>query len=140
LNSETFDLITVTPYLKKKYLVGFEFGIAEGFEFNFLDHYELQLCLHSVEEYELEILDFFFVIRYHYTKDNSKQVPLWFDYLVLRFLFQKGKLELRIRHEKGAQRILLDDLTNFLVEQINIELSKKKLTPLFMEFGKISEK
>ena len=140
LNSETSDLVTITPYLKRNCMVGFEFGVADGFDFNFLDTYELHQCLRGVEEHELETLDFFFVVRYHHIMDNGKWVPLRFDYHVLRFLFQKDRLELQIRHEKGIQHILLDDITDFLVKQINIELSKKQLTPLFGEFIKISVK
>ena len=141
LNSETFDLGAVTPYLKQNCGVGFEFGVADSFDFSFLDQNELEQCLKSIDENELQILDFFFAVRYHLIKDDGKLVPLRFDYLVLRFEFQKGGLELQIRHEKGTQRVPLNDLTDFLVKQINIELSRKQLMPLFFgDFGKISVK
>ena len=131
LNKETFDLGTVTPYLKQKCEVGFEFGVAEGVGFNFLDQTELDRCLESVDKADAEILDFFFVIRYHRAGDSGKRVHLRFDYYVLRFLFQESGLEMRIRHEKGTQRVPLDDLTEFLVEHINVELSQRQLMPLF---------
>ena len=131
LNSEIFDLDAVTPYLKQNYEVGFEFGVADGFDFNFLDQNELDQCLKSVDETELEILDFFFTVRYHIIKDDGKRVPLRFDYHVLRFIFKDGVLELRIRHERGTQQVPLDDLTEFLVKQINTELSRRQLGPLF---------
>lgn len=138
LNQETFDLGAVTPYLKQNCEVGFEFGVADGVAFNFLDQKELDRCL-SVAEKELQTLDFFFVVCYHLVKDGGKRVPLRFDYYVLRFLFQEGGLELRIRHERGTQRVPLDDLTDFLVKQINIELSRRQLTPLFFgDFKKVS--
>jgi hypothetical protein len=50
---------------------------------------------------------------------------------VLRFVFQQGVLELQIRHERGTQHFPLDDLTDFLVNQINIELSRLKMQPLY---------
>ena len=139
LNNETFELGAVTPYLKQNCIVGFEFGVAEGFGFNFLDQNELSQCLTTVAENELQVLDFFVVVRYHLLRDDGKLVPLRFDYHVLRFVFQEGGLELQIRHEKGTQRVPLEDLTDFLVKQINVELSKKQLMPLLFEnFGKIS--
>lgn len=131
LNKETFGLSTVTPYLKQKCEVGFEFGVAEGVGFNFLDRTELNRCLESVDEAETDILDFFFVVRYHRAGDGGKRVPLRFDYYVLRFRFQESGLEMRIRHERGPRRVPLDDLTEFLVEQINVELSQRQLTSLF---------
>lgn len=139
LNQETFDLGAVTPYLKQNCEVGFEFGVADGVDFNFLDQKELDRCLKSVDETEVETFDFFFSVCYHLAGDGGKRVPLRFDYHVLRFLFQEGGLELRIRHERGTQRVPLDDLTDFLVKQINIELSRRQLTPLFFgTFKKVS--
>ena len=139
LNSETFDVGTVTPYLKQNYEVGFEFGVADGFDFNFLDQNELDQCLEGVDETKIEILDFFFTVRYHIIRDDGKRVPLRFDYHVLRFVFKDGVLELRIRHERGTQQVPLDDLINFLVKQINVELSLRDLSQLFFgSFEKVS--
>jgi hypothetical protein len=139
LNQETFDLGAVTPYLRQKCEVGFEFGVADGIDFNFLDQKELDRCLKSVDGTEVETLDFFFAVCYHSVRDGGKRVPLRFDYCVLRFSFQEGGLELRIRHEKGTQRVPLDDLTDFLVKQINVELSRRRLAPLFFgAFKKVS--
>ncbi len=132
LNHERYDLDAVTPYLKQKCEVSFEFGVAEGFDFNFLDQKELDQCLRSVAEKELQTLDFFFVVRYHIIGEAGKRVPLRFDYHVLRFTFQESGLELRICHEKGTQRVTLDDLTDFIAKRINAELSRRQLTPLIL--------
>ena len=132
LNHERYDLDAVTPYLKQKCEVGFEFGVAEGFDFNFLDQKELDQCLRSVAEKELQTLDFFFVVRYHIIREAGKRVPLRFDYHVLRFSFQESGLELRIRHERGTQRVTLDDLTAFIAKRVNVELSQRQLTPLIL--------
>ena len=132
LNHERYDLDAVTPYLKQKCEVSFEFGVAEGFDFNFLDQKELDQCLRSVAEKELQTLDFFFVVRYHIIREGSKRVPLRFDYHVLRFSVQESGLEMRIRHEKGTQRVTLDDLTDFIAKRINAELSRRELTPLIL--------
>jgi len=138
LNHETFDLDVITPYLKQKTKVGFEFGVADGFDFNFLDQNELDLCLRYVAEKELQTLDFFFAIRYHIVRNGNKRVPLNFDYHVLRFTFQESGLKLQIRHERGTQHVMLDDLTDFIAKQINAELSRRQLTPLILgDFKKV---
>lgn len=141
LNNEAYNLGTVTPYLKQTHEVGFEFGVAEDFDFNFLDNKELERCAKSIAENELETLDFFFVVRYHNNMKDNKRIPLKFDYHLLRFIFQRSGLELRIRHERGPQRVPLDDLTEFIAKQINLELYKKHLNPLIIgDFTKISIK
>ena len=138
LNHKTCNLDAVTPYSKQKCEVSFEVGVAEGFGFNFLDKKELDQCLKSIAEKELQTLDFFFVVGCHRIEKGDKRVPLRFDYYVLRFIFQKSGFEMRIRHERGTQRVPLDDLTDFLTEQINAELSKRQRTPLiFKNFEKV---
>lgn len=138
LNDKSFDLGAVTPYLKQKCEVSFEFGVADGFDFNFLDQKELDRCLKNVAEKELQTLDFFFVVRYHSSRENGKRIPLRFDYHVLRFMFQESGLELQIRHEKGSQRVPLDDLTYFVVKQVNAGLFRRRLSPLiFGNFEKV---
>jgi hypothetical protein len=132
LNHEVFDLSSVTPYLKQKCEVNFEFGVADGFAFNFLDERELEQCLKHISEEELRILDFFFVIRYHATSKRDKRVPLRFDYHLLRFKFQKDRLEMQVRHEKGTRRIPIDDLTKFIAERLNVELSRRMQNSLVL--------
>jgi len=139
LNHETYNLGTVTPYLKQNHEVGFEFGVAEDFDFNFLDNKELERCVRSVTENELETLDFFCVVRYHKIMKDNNRTPLKFDYHLLRFIFQRSGLELRIRHERGPQRVPIDDITEFIAKQINRELSQKHLTPLIIgDFTKVN--
>jgi hypothetical protein len=134
LNHETYDLDAVTPYPKQRCEVSFEFGVAEDFGFNFLDKKELDQCLRNIAEKELQTLDFFFVVRCHRIGKGDKRVPLRFDYHVLRFTFPGRGLEMRIRHERGIQRVPLDDLTDFIGERINAELSRRQLTPLIFEY------
>jgi hypothetical protein len=96
-----------------------------------LDDAELEKCLNQLDESELQILDFFFTVRYYLLKGNKK-IPLRFDYNVIRFIFYEDHLDTRIRHEKGTQRISLDDLTDFIAKQINIELSNIGLNPIVL--------
>jgi hypothetical protein len=130
LNNEVCDLGAINPFLTQQCEVGFEFGVAEGFDFSFLDQKELDRCLKFVDENELQKLDFFFVVRYHLVKEGGKRVPLRFDYHVLRFVFQENRLEMRIRHERGSQRVTPDDLTNYITKKINSELARRQLMSL----------
>jgi hypothetical protein len=131
LNKESFDIGAITPYLQQPCEVSFEFGVADGFDFVFLDDTELEKCLNQLDESELQILDFFFTVCYYRLKGNKK-IPLRFDYNVIRFRFYEDHLDARIRHEKGTQRISLDDLTDFIAKQINIELSNIGLNPIVL--------
>lgn len=130
LNHEICDLGTIMPFVTKKCEMGFEFGVAEGFDFNFLDQKELNEYLKFISKNELQKLDFFVVVRYHIIKEDGKRVPLRFDYYVIRCVFKESRLQMRIRHEKGSQRVTPNDFTDFLTEIINDELSRKQLNPL----------
>lgn len=132
LNNQTFGIGALTPYLKQDCEVGFEFGVADGVDFIFLDQNELEHYLTAVNENELKVLDFFFVVRYHTAKKGNKKVPLRFDYHVIRFVFTEEQTELRVRHEKGPQRVPLCELIDFVVDQINIELYNAQLAPLVL--------
>lgn len=132
LNKESFDLEVIIPFLKRNCKVSFEIGIANGFDFNFFDQNELNQCLKFLNEKQPSVLDFFFVIRYHVTKEGKKKIPLRFDYHIYRFIFHEGRLETRIRHEKGIRRTPVDELMDFVVNQINVELSKVQLNPLVL--------
>jgi hypothetical protein len=57
-----------------------------------------------------------------------------FDYHLLRFTFQENSMELRICHERGTQRVPLEDLVTFITKRINEELSQKRLKLLNLEY------
>jgi hypothetical protein len=137
LNHEVCGLSAIAPHLPQKCEVGFELGVAEDFNFNFLDKKELDRFQRSMVEKELSTLDFFFVVRYHVVNDRGKRVPLKFDYHMLRFMFQENSMELRICHERGTQRVPLEDLINFITKRINKELSQRQLKPLNLEYLRV---
>jgi len=114
--------------------VNFELGIAEEDTFNFLDKEELDRLEKSLEKGEtLRILDFFCATRYHTTTQNGKTKPLKFDYVLLRFTFQRKTLELFVAHERGTQRIPLEDLVTFIINRINEELMQRELKTLIVK-------
>jgi len=134
LNQEVCELNAITPHFPSECEVSFELGAAEGVGFNYLDIEELDRFSKSIAEKDLPTLDFFCVVRYHIVKDRGKRVPLKFDYHLLRFVFQEKSLELRVCHERGTQRVPIEDLITFITKRINEELSRKRLKPLNLEY------
>ncbi len=137
LNHEVCGLSAVTPHLPQKCEVSFELGVAEDVDFNFLDKKELDRFQRSIVKKGLSTLDFFFVVRYHVANDKGKRVPLKFDYHMLRFMFQENSTELRICHERGTQRVPLEDMITFITKRINEELSQRQLKPLDLEYLRV---
>ncbi len=129
LNLETCDVNAVTPR-SPACEVGFEFGIAEGVTFSYLDEEELRRFEGAIESEATPILDFLCVVRYYTVDEKGKRVPLKFDYHLLRFLFGKDSAEVRIYHERGTQRVPMEDLISFIIKRINRGLSRRRLRPL----------
>lgn len=134
LNRETYDLTDLTHPPSAQCKVGFEVGIAEDVSFTFLDEEELEKFQKIVNKDALPFLDFFCVARYHVVKTGGKRVPLKFDHYFLRFIFHQRDLELRIVHERGTQRVHLDDFISFAIKQVNNELAKRKLETLVKRY------
>jgi len=129
LNTKTFVIKDILPFFEQDNKVSFEFGIADGSDFVFLDKKQLEQTLKVVNENEQKVLDFFVVVRYHKI-NKGKRIPLRFDYHVLRFAFHEKILELLIRHERGTQRIATEDLVEFFTKKVNLELKKRQITLL----------
>lgn len=104
-------------------IVIFEFGLAEDAGFNYLSAKETQRALDTIEAEHVSTLDFFCSIRYY--KDNgAKRTALKFDYFMIRVVFAKGTLEMRVFHERGPRYLSPEDLANFLVKNVNGESKK----------------
>ncbi len=130
LNEQVFSLRSIATLSSSECEVSFEFGIADGVEFNYLNEEELNRLRGSIVKKALPTLDLFCVVRYHIKKDG-KRVPLRFDYHMLRFAFHsKNNLELRISHQRGIQRVSVENLITFITKRINEELSENRLEPL----------
>jgi hypothetical protein len=134
LNQEVCSLSTVIPYSLRECEVSFEIGVAEDFNFIFLDNKELDRFQRSIVERNLPTLDFFCVVRYHVATDGKKRVPLKFDYHMLRFLFQEHSLEILICHERGTQRVPIESLIRFITNRINDGLSQNRLERLTLRY------
>jgi len=106
-----------------------EFGVADGLTFNYLDEDTLNTILKLINEEEARILDFFCVIRYYRLRGKERRA-LRFDYYFLRFLFGRNEFEVQAFHERGLERIPIEGLIKFLIENINVELLRKKSSPI----------
>ncbi len=133
LNQETCRLNAIAPHMSLDCEVGFDFGVAEDMVFNYLDKQELDRFRKAINKEELPIIDLFCAVHYH-TVNNGKRVPLKFDYHLIRFIFHRNSVNLWIRHERGPQRVPLEELLTFLANRINEELSKSRIKPLSLEY------
>jgi len=106
----------------------FEFGLADGQSFSYLDETTLETALGALSK-ETQVLDFFCVIRY-YKGVGDKKTPLKFDYYMIRTLYDKGVLEVQIYHERGPRYVTPQDLSEFIVGKVNGGQTRKILKPL----------
>lgn len=104
-------------------IMHFEFGIADGEDFNYLDAEEVEKILRALNDGEIRVLDFFCVICY-YRVEGLLRKPLKFDYYMLRMIFDRGELEIRVYHEKGPRRIDPGELAEFIIKKVNEKASR----------------
>jgi len=133
LNNQTLDMKTITKASPTNCCLNLEFGVANADTFNFLDREELKKLENALKQQAFSILDFFLAARYHVTEPAGKRRSLKFDYHMLRMLFYEKNLELLVYHERGTQRIQLEDLVLFLKNQIDKQLSEKLQKPLILK-------
>lgn len=126
--NETTSLDGLPDSAVSQCAVIFEFGIAEGGDFTYLDDEEVSKVINNVGRKPLPVMDFLLVIRY-YRMQEQKRSPLRFDYYMLRMTFSKC-LEIRVFHEKGPMRMLPEEVIELIVDRINEAASKRILRPL----------
>ncbi|MEM2098989.1 MAG: hypothetical protein QXU99_04500 [Candidatus Bathyarchaeia archaeon] len=110
----------------------FELGIAEDENFNYLDAEEAKKVLVEIRKKPFQVLDFFCVIRY-YRKKEEKETPMKFDYYLIRFTFSETVVEMRICSERGPRYVSPEDLSIFIVNEINKKFTKKVLKPTIID-------
>lgn len=105
----------------------FEFGVADGFVFNYIDGETLESLLDEMEREIFHILDILCLIRYYILKEGGKTKALRFDYYLIRFIFKSGEAEIQVFHERGLQRVSAEDLLKFLSERVGLEMAERSL-------------
>jgi hypothetical protein len=126
LNSETHNIETLAAPSIRKCIVDFEFGIAEGKGFNYIDNEETAKTLQAMQKKPFGIMDFFCALRYHKTQGKESS-PLRFDYFMVRLAFNEGLIEMRISHEKGPRHVEPEDVIRLIVNEVNQACKKKTL-------------
>jgi hypothetical protein len=98
----------------------FEFGIADGGNFCYLNEEEAQKLQNSLTNESLQTMDWFCLIRYYKNTEQKVKRPLKFDYYMLRIGFgEKGIVELQVFHERGPRYISPEDLVAFIARKLN---------------------
>ena len=128
LNNDSFNLENVAPPSVPQCKIVFEFGIAEGNDFNYIDEEEKDRLLKAIDKKPFQIMDFLCALRY-YQIENEKQTPLKFDYYMIRFRFDRSSTEIRVFHERGPMHVSPKDLPDFLINNVNATFQKKVLKP-----------
>ena len=103
----------------------FEFGLADGESFNYIDEEEVKKALDLLAKERLDTIDFFLAIRY-YKGEAKKKRALKFDYYLIRTGYNRDDFEIQVYHKKGLRYLSPEDLTLFIFNRIN-EASKRKI-------------
>jgi hypothetical protein len=104
----------------------FEFGLADGEGFNFIDEEEVSKAQGLLGQERVGFLDFFCGIRYYKVR-AGKKTALKFDYYLLRTMFGKDTFEVHVFHERGPRYVSPEDLTSFIGDRVNAASNKKIL-------------
>lgn len=126
LNKQSFNMGDILDPIEDHSLVVFEFGVAEGSNFTFLDEEEANGILRVIRKNPFQSLDLLCAIGY-YKLSKEKRTPLKFDYYMLRLGFNQKSVEIKVFHERGPMRLPPEDIAWFLADRINDAFSRKVL-------------
>ena len=110
----------------------FEFGIAEGDGFNFLNEEETNRALDILKSKQITSLDFFCAIRY-YKLGPQKRTALKFDYYMFKASFSGKTMEIQVFHKQGPRYISPDELVIIIIDKINKASPKRVLKKIETE-------
>jgi len=125
INRKTFSFEEIAHPTVPKCTIIFEAGIADAKSFNYIDEEETNKVLNALKKEPFRVMDFFCAIRYYKAK-TEKKAPLKFDYYMIRAVFGKDSMEMRVFHERGLRYISPEDIITFIVNKIN-EASARKI-------------
>jgi hypothetical protein len=129
INRKTFSFEEIAHPSVPNCTIIFEVGIADAKSFNYIDEEETSKVLDALKKEPFRVMDLFCAVRYY--KDKAeKKTPLKFDYYMLRAVFGKNVMEMRVFHERGPRYISPEDIVIFLVNKINEPSARKILRRL----------
>jgi len=133
LNHEKCRFEEIAYPSKQHCEVNFEFGVGEDLTFTFLDKNTLDRLETEILKKSLMLLDFLCVLKYHVVDKLKGRSPLKFDYYFLRFAFSRNFMEFLLSHERGPQRVHVEDLLDTLMKQVTRELDDQHSSALKLE-------
>jgi hypothetical protein len=125
INRGTFSFEEIAYPTVPEGTIIFEFGLADAESFSYIDDEEVKKALSSIRKAPFRTMDVFCAVRY-YKDSGEKKAPLKFDYYMLRAVFGKNAVEIRVFHERGPRYISPEDMITFLVNMIN-ETSRRTI-------------
>jgi hypothetical protein len=126
INHRTFNFEEVACPTVPECTIILEVGLAEAKHFNYIDEEETKKMLSALSKAPFQTMDFFCAVRY-YKGNAEKKAPLKFDYYMMRAVFGKNAVEIRVFHERGPRYISPEDLVTFLVNEVNKTSPRKTL-------------
>jgi len=126
VNRKTFSFEEIAHPSVPECTIIFEIGIADEKSFNYIDEEETKRVLNALKKEPFQVMDLFCAVRYYKDK-KEKKTPLKFDYYIMRAVFGKNVVEVRVFHERGPRYISPEDIVTFLAKKINKTSTKKIL-------------
>jgi len=126
VNRKTFSFEEIAHPSVPGCTIIFEIGIADEKSFNYIDEEETKRVLNALKKEPFQVMDLFCAVRYYKDK-KEKKTPLKFDYYIMRAVFGKNMVEVRVFHERGPRYISPEDIVTFLAKRINKTSTKKIL-------------
>jgi len=110
----------------------FKLGVGNGDAFDVLDYKEEERVLQRIENLgPWHVLDLVFQLHYSVNDDIRHRVHE--DHYLLRLVFQPGRVEVLVHHLKGVRRVEPDELIRLLIQELNVELVRKRYGQLELE-------
>jgi hypothetical protein len=124
INRKTFSFEEITYPTIHNCKIIFEVGLAEAKTFNYIDEEEKIRFLKALKKETFNLLDLFVSICYYRTKEK-KSTPLNFDYYLIRIIFDKKTIEVKVFHERGPRHISPEEIITFIINDLNKNSAKK---------------
>jgi len=126
INRRSFSFEEIAYPTVPECTIIFEAGLADAKGFNYIDEEEAKKVLSALRKSSFQTMDFFCAVRY-YKGTAEKKAPLKFDYYMMRVVFGKNAVEIRVFHERGPRYISPEDIVTFLVNMVNETSTRKFL-------------
>ena len=102
----------------------FKVGIGNGEAFDILDGREEERVLDHIENRgAFDSLDL--ALHIHYRIEDGLSHKVHQDHYIVRLVFEPGRLEALIHHQKGIRRIDPSELLGLIIQRLNAELARE---------------